>query len=47
MSYGVDRRHSSDPELLQLWQRGAATSPIRTLAWETPYAAGAALKKTK
>ena len=36
-----------DPALLWLWSRLAATAPIRPLAWEPPYAAGAALEKTK
>ena len=27
--------------------RPAATAPIRTLAWEPPYAGGAALKRQK
>ena len=30
--------------LLWLWRRPAAVAPIRPLAWEPPYAAGAALK---
>ena len=30
--------------LLWLWCRLAATTPIRPLAWEPPYAVGAALK---
>ena len=30
-----------------LWHRPGATALIRPLAWETPYAAGAALKKKK
>ena len=47
MSYGVGHRHSSDPALLWLWRRLAGTSPIRPLAWETPYALGVALKKKK
>ena len=34
-----------DPELLWLWCRPAATAPIRLLAWESPYAEDAALKK--
>ena len=38
MSYGVGRRRGSDPMLLWRWRRPAATAPIRTLAWETPYA---------
>jgi len=33
--------------LLQLWRRPAATAPIPPLAWEPPYAAGAALKRKK
>jgi len=33
--------------LLWLWCRLAATAPIRSLAWESPYAVGAALEKAK
>ena len=33
--------------LLWLWCRPAATAPIRPLAWEPPYAEGAALEKGK
>ena len=47
MSCGVGRRHGSDPMFLWLWCRLAATAPIRPLAWEPPYAAGAAQEKTK
>ena len=47
VSCGVGRRHGLDLVLLWLWHRPAATAPIRPLAWEPPYAAGAALKKTK
>ena len=36
-----------DPALLWLWHRPATTAPIRPLAWEPPYAMGAALKKIK
>ena len=36
-----------DPALLCLCLRPAATAPIRPLAWELAYAAGAALKKEK
>jgi len=36
-----------DPELLWLWCRPAATALIQPLAWEPPYAAGAALEKGK
>ena len=47
MSCGVGRRCSSDLVLLWLWCRPAATTPIGPLAWETLYAAGAALKRKK
>ena len=47
MNYGVGHRHGSDPTLLWLWHRLAATAPIRPLAWEPPYAAGAAPEKAK
>ena len=45
MSCGVGRRLCSDPVLLWLWRRPAATAPILRLAWEPPYATGAALKR--
>ena len=45
MSCGVGSRRGSDPELLWLWHKPVATAPIRPLAWEPPYATGAALKK--
>ena len=47
MSCGVGHIHGSDPALLWLWRRPVATAPIRPLAWESPYASGAALKKVK
>jgi len=47
MSYGVGRRRGLDPELLWLWRRLAATAPIQPLAWEPPYAAGAAQEMAK
>ena len=47
MSRGVDCRRGSDPALLWLWCGLAATAPIRPLAWEPPYAAGAALEMAK
>ena len=47
MSCGVGLRHRSDLRLLWLWPRLEAAAPIRPLTWEPPYAAGAALKKTK
>ena len=46
MSCGVGRRRSLDPTLLWLWHRLAATALMRPLAWEPPYATGAALEKT-
>ena len=39
MSCGVVRRPRSDPPLLWLWCRPAATAPIRPLAREPPCAA--------
>ena len=42
MSCTVGHRGGSDPELLWLWRRPVATAPIGPLAWEPPYAAGAA-----
>ena len=45
MSCGVGHRLGSDPALLWLCHRLAATAPIRPLTWEPPYAAGVALKK--
>ena len=47
MSCGVGCRHGLDPALLWLWQRLAAVAPIRPLAWEPPYAVGAALESKK
>ena len=47
MSCGVGCRHGSDPVLLWLWRRPAATSPIRRLAWEPPYVAGSGPRKGK
>ena len=32
---------------LWLWHRPAAAAPIQSLAWEIPYATGAALKEKK
>ena len=37
----------SDPALLWLWCRLVATAPIIPLAWESPYAAGAAQEIAK
>ena len=53
MSCGVGCRRGSDPTLmwlplwLWLWHRPAAVALIGPLAWEPPYATGAALKKQK
>ena len=47
MNCGVGRSHGSDPELLWLWCRQAATALIQPLAWEPPYVVGAALKRQK
>ena len=33
--------------MLWLWRRLSVAAPIRPLAWEPPYAAGAALKRPK
>ena len=45
MSCGIGHRLGLDPMLLWLWRRLAATVLIRLLAWEPPYAVGAALEK--
>ena len=47
MSCGIGYRCSSDPALLWLWHRPVAAAPIRPLAWEPPYAAGAAQETAK
>ena len=47
VSCGVGCRRSSGPELLWLWRRLAATAPIQPLAWESPYATGAAQEIAK
>ena len=47
MSHGVGHRLSSDLVLLWLWRRPGATTLIRPLAWEPPYAVAAALKRQK
>ena len=45
VSCGVGHRCASDPKVPWLWHRPEAAALIRALAWELPYAAGAALKK--
>ena len=47
MSCGVGYICGSDARLLWLWCRPVATTPIRPLAWEPPYATGLALEKAK
>ena len=47
MSCGVGHRLGLDPALLWLWRRLVATAPIRPLAWDPPYAAGAAQEMGK
>ena len=47
MSCGVGHKRSSDPTLLWLWHKPLATALVRPLAWEPPYAAGAALEMAK
>ena len=44
MNCGVDCRCVTEPALLWLWRWLAAVAPVVPLAWETPYATGAALK---
>ena len=41
----IGHRHGLDLALLWLWCRLVATAQIQPLAWETPYAMGAALKR--
>ena len=47
MSCGVGWRWGSDPVLLWLWWKPAATALIWPLARESPYATGVALEKAK
>ena len=47
MSCGVGCRRGSDLTLLWLWRRPVATAPIRPLAWEPLFAAGAAQEMAK
>ena len=43
VSCGVGCRYSSDPKLLWLWCRLAATAPIQPLTWDLPYATSVTL----
>ena len=45
--FGISCRLGSDPALLWLWHRSAATVPIRPLALELLYATDGALKRKK
>ena len=45
MSCSIGCRRGLDLAWLWLWRRPVATAPIRPVAWEPPYAAGAALEK--
>ena len=47
MNCGIVGRCGSDAALLWLWCELAALPPILSLAWESPYAVGVALKKKK
>jgi len=47
MSCGVGGGHGSDLALLWVWHWPAAAAQIQPLAWELPYATGAALKSNK
>ena len=47
MSCGVDLGGRRIIKKLWLWCRAAAAAPILPLAWEPPYAAGAALERQK
>ena len=47
MSCGAGCRQGLDPALLWLWRRPVATAPIRSLAWEPPYAEGVAREYAK
>ena len=49
VSCGVSRRRVSDLAWLWLWWRPAIRplAPMRSLAWDPPYAVGAALKRQK
>ena len=47
MSCGVGHRRGLNLALLQLWCRPVARALVRPLAWEPPYAVGAALKREK
>ena len=43
----MGHRRGPEPTLLWLWRRLVAAAPIQPLAWEPPYAAGAAQEMAK
>ena len=47
MNCGVGHRSGLDLTLLWLWHRPEATALIVPLAWEPPYATGAALERER
>ena len=47
VSCGVGCRQGSDPALLWLWCKPAATALTRSVAEKPPYATGTALKRPK
>ena len=47
VSCDIGHRCGADLALLWLWCRLAATAPVGSLAWEPPYATGAALEETQ
>ena len=47
VSCSVGCRRGLDPKLLWLWPKLAATAPIGPLAWDPPYAVGAAQEMAK
>ena len=47
MNCSVVRVQGSDPTLLWLWLWPAVVASFKPLAWELPYAVGAALENTK
>ena len=47
MSCDIGPKRDKESTLLWIWRRPAATAPIQPLAWEPPYAAGAAQEIAK
>ena len=47
MSCAIGHTCGLDPVLLWLWRGPVVTAPIRPLAWEPPYATGAAQEMSK